>query len=166
MKFHHTLSHLSLLLGFFVSHNVVQAFAPATTITTNFKTTSSSSPSSSSSITTSSSTKLNALSAEDILKRARKAAGVEEEPEPEPIFNDGILNDFQESLLLFEKRVKQGPGSLSYSELIQLNGSLNNIIKDMNEYRPVAEPVSVPAVPTMQSSRTLKFDNTDPNTSK
>ena len=83
---------------------------------------------------TSSSTKLNALTAEDILKRARKAAGVEEEPEPEPIFNDGILSDFQESLLLLEKRVKKGPGSLSSSEVQDLDGMLSRILKDMKEY--------------------------------
>ena len=67
----------------------------------------------------STSTELNALTADDILKRARKAAGVEEE-EPEPIFNEVIMNDFQESLLLLEKRVKQGPSALSSMEIQDL----------------------------------------------
>jgi len=77
------------------------------------------------------STQLNALTAQDILKRARKAAGVEEEPEPEPIFNDQIMNDFQQSLLMLEKRVKAGPGSLSSDEVKDLEIMLNRIMKDM-----------------------------------
>lgn len=96
------------------------------------------------------STQLNALTAQDILKRARKAAGVEEEPEPEPIFNDQIMNDFQQSLLMLEKRVKAGPGSLSSDEVKDLDIMLNRIMKDMVNHdgvvsRSVATTTNTPA---------------------
>jgi hypothetical protein len=84
--------------------------------------------------TTTTSTKLNALTAEDILKRARKSAGVEEEAEPEPIFTDTILTDFQEALLLLEKRVKEGPASLNSNEIYDLENRLNRILLDIKTY--------------------------------
>jgi len=71
------------------------------------------------------------LKAADILKRARQAAGVEEE-EPEQIFSDAILDDFQQSLLLLEKRVKGGPGSLTLNEVQDLERATKNIIQDMS----------------------------------
>lgn len=131
-------STLSLTLLYITQ---VQCFAPSSVLSSS----------------QSSTTKLNALTSDDILKRARKAAGVEEEPEPEPIFNDGIMSDFQESLLLLEKRVKEGPGCLSSSEVQNLDGMLNRILKDMKEYdaadgtgNPTA--TASPAVPVAQSA--------------
>jgi len=94
------------------------------------------------SLSTTTTTSLNALTAADILKRARKSAGVEEEPEPEPIFNDGIMTDFQETLLLLERRVKGGPGSLSADEVQELDGRLDRILKDMRENDSGVAPVS------------------------
>ena len=119
-------------------------------------------------------TSLNALTAADILKRARKAAGVEEEPEPEPIFNDGIMTDLQQSLLLLERRVKEGPGSLSADEVNSLDGSLDRILKDMREkdsgVAPVsrampppgtAAPVATPAAPDPTSIASVLNNNNE-----
>jgi hypothetical protein len=92
--------------------------------------------------TTTTTTSLNALTAADILKRARKSAGVEEEPEPEPIFNDGIMTDLQQALLLLERRVKEGPGSLSADEVRSLDGNLDRILKEMREKDSGVAPVS------------------------
>ncbi len=143
---------LSLLL---ISSVQVQSFSP---------TSSSSNSNSNKIITTSTSTsttKLSALTSDDILKRARKAAGVEEEPEPEPIFNEMIMNDFQQSLLLLEKRVKEGPASLSSSEVQNLDVMLNRIVTDMREHNAgagagsgsgSAGAVTVPAVPVVSTS--------------
>lgn len=97
------------------------------------------------------STKLNALTADDILKRARKAAGVEED-EPEQLFKDEILIDFQESLLLLEKRVKQGPGSLSSVEVNDLENRLKNIIQDLKENDNGEAPVSRAMPPPQMAS--------------
>mmetsp|Transcript_22425 Transcript_22425/g.33559 ORF Transcript_22425/g.33559 Transcript_22425/m.33559 type:complete len:230 (-) Transcript_22425:255-944(-) len=102
----------------------VQSFAPALTNNNNLVR-------GAHDINTSSTTKLYGLTSDDILKRARKAAGVEEEPEPEPIFNETIMNDFQQSLLLLEKRVKEGPGSLSSTEVQNLDTMLNRILVDL-----------------------------------
>lgn len=132
--------------------HVTQSFAPQTLATKKSSTTSS--------------TSLNALTAADILKRARKSAGVEEEPEPEPIFNDGILNDFQQSLLLLEKRVKEGPGSLSSIEVQDLIAMLNRIVIDMKDYDAsggsvpgiAGAPPATPTPPAVSSSASSTLD--------
>ena len=129
----------SLLL---LSIGQVQAFTPTTQFTVG-----------TSISTKESTTTLNALTAQDILERARKSAGVEEEPEPEPIFNDGILNDFQQSLLLMEKRVKQGPSSLSSMEVQNLEIMLSRIVSDMKAYDAAGGAVpGIAAAPSAAAS--------------
>jgi hypothetical protein len=76
------------------------------------------------------------LTSADILARARKAAGVpEEEIEEEgpTLFNDDLLNDMQQSLLILEKRVKEGPGTVSLLELEELQAMTERIVKDMKD---------------------------------
>ncbi len=116
-----TTSFLLLLL----SSTNVQSFTPSITITTKTATTKS---------TTHSTTKLYGLSAQDILKRARQAAGVPEEEEEPPLFNDTIMNDFQETLLTLEKRVKNGPSSLEENEVKDLQMRLNRIVNEMKSF--------------------------------
>lgn len=74
-----------------------------------------------------------AQTAAERLRKAREAAGVKENDE-EQMFSDDLLLDFQQALLSLEKRVKEGPGSLSSDEVMVLEGRLNNIINEMNEY--------------------------------
>ena len=74
-----------------------------------------------------------AQTAAERLRNAREAAGVKED-DKEQIFSDELLLDFQQALLSLEKRVKEGPGSLSSDEVKILEGRLNNIINEMNEY--------------------------------
>jgi hypothetical protein len=74
-----------------------------------------------------------AQTAAERLRKAREAAGVKENDE-EQIFSDDLLLDFQQALLSLEKRVKEGPGSLRSDEVAVLEGRLNNIINEMNEY--------------------------------
>lgn len=81
------------------------------------------------------STQLRALTHKDILARARKAAGQPEEEDDEPpqLFSDELLVDMQASLLLLEKRVKNGVNSLSKSELQNLESMLGRIVVDLEE---------------------------------
>lgn len=86
----------------------------------------------------SSSTQLHALTAKDILARARKAVGRAEDEdaddEPPKIFEDDLLEDMQTSLLTLEKRVKKGPRSLDQDEVRNLEGMLNRIINEMKNF--------------------------------
>mmetsp|Transcript_26590 Transcript_26590/g.37450 ORF Transcript_26590/g.37450 Transcript_26590/m.37450 type:complete len:333 (-) Transcript_26590:51-1049(-) len=71
---------------------------------------------------------------EEIVKRARKAAGLpEDEEEPPKLFEDDILDDFQQSLIKLEKRVKEGPGSLSAEEVNELDAATQRIVAEMKE---------------------------------
>jgi len=77
------------------------------------------------------------LTHEEILARARRAVGA---PEPEPeeeapatiIFDDFILADMQSALLKMERRVQEGPGSLSMLDAEELDGELKRIIDEMH----------------------------------
>lgn len=83
-----------------------------------------------------SSTQLHALTAKDILARARKAVGRPEEDEDEPpkLFDDDLLDDMQTSLLMLEKRVKKGPRSLNQDDVRNLESMLNRIVTEMKNF--------------------------------
>ncbi len=79
-------------------------------------------------------TQLAALTHTDILNRARKAIGqpeIEEEPQ---IFDDNILDDFQAVLLILEKRVKEGPSSLSVGEIEEFEIMTTRIVSEHRHY--------------------------------
>jgi hypothetical protein len=77
-----------------------------------------------------------ALNSKDILARARKAAGlpmVKNEPEAPKLFEDGLLDDMQQSLLKLERRVKEGPGSLSLLEVEEFEAATQRILAEMKQ---------------------------------
>lgn len=83
----------------------------------------------------SSSTQLDALTAKDILARARQAVGRADEDDESPkLFDDELLDDMQKSLLVLEKRVKQGPRSLSQTEIQNLEDMLGRIVNEMESF--------------------------------
>lgn len=93
-------------------------------------------------------TQLHALTAKDILARARKAVGQPEEEDDEPpqIFDDAILEDMQQTLLILEKRVKGGPGSLNKEDVADLGTLTGRIVTEMNAFiKNGGEPPSKPA---------------------
>jgi hypothetical protein len=77
-------------------------------------------------------------------------------PESAPLlFDENLLDDIQQALLTLEKRVKEGPGSLSLSEVKDLDGRFHRITEDMklNEHKKPERPpqtgapsIRVPAV--------------------
>ena len=76
------------------------------------------------------------LTSADILARARKAAGLPEADTPlegPQLFDDALLDDMQQSLLTLEKRVNSGPGTLSLTEVEELQAMAGRILKDMKE---------------------------------
>eukprot|EP00980_Cylindrotheca_fusiformis_P028374 scaffold22596_cov131-Cylindrotheca_fusiformis.AAC.3 len=102
------------------------------------------------------------LSAADILARARKAAGVPEdaaEEEGPKLFDDDLVDDMQQVLLTLEKRVKEGPGSVSLLEVEEFQAMTGRILNDMKEKEATrlselasgSSPV-VPAKPAIASA--------------
>jgi len=79
-------------------------------------------------------TQLAALTHTDILNRARKAVGQPEIEEKPQIFDDNLLEDFKSALLILEKRVKEGPSSLSVGEIQEFEIMTGRIIKEHDEY--------------------------------
>lgn len=79
------------------------------------------------------------LTAADILSRARKSVGMsaDDEPENSPVvllFENHVLQDIQKTLFTLEKRVKNGPRSLSIDEINELEAASDRIIHDMKTY--------------------------------
>ncbi|GAX15075.1 hypothetical protein FisN_12Lh228 [Fistulifera solaris] len=70
---------------------------------------------------------------DDVIARARENAGMFDVLEPPSLFDDDLLDDMQQALLTMEKRVQQGPGSLTSSEVQDLGARLNRIIQEMKE---------------------------------
>ena len=80
---------------------------------------------------TSSSISMTSSASQDFVNRARKAAGMEPEAPPPKIFSDDLLADIQHCLLTLEKRVKEGPGSLSHAEIDEFALASARVLNDM-----------------------------------
>lgn len=98
------------------------------------------------------------LKSQEILARARKAAGIEEEEpeqETEKIFSEALYDDLQEILKTLEKRVSGGQGSLSLLEVEEFDHMTNRVLVDMRlteDYRlnmanSAAAPQAVATLP-------------------
>jgi len=130
------------------SSSSTSAFVPSTTLPLL-----RSPPSSSSSLILSS-----GLTSEDILARARaavgdkgggKAAGADGPTEvlPAEHFSPEILEDIKSSLQMFEHRIANGPGSLSYDDVEELDACTKRIVEDLLNYNG-KEVVNVGTPPT------------------
>lgn len=91
------------------------------------------------------------LTSEEILARARKASGQPEQPDSLPlVFDEDILADMQSALLMLEKRVQDGPGSLTHHEIKELTTQLDRIVAEMHQnphrrhQKPVRQQASSP----------------------
>mmetsp|Transcript_21300 Transcript_21300/g.49316 ORF Transcript_21300/g.49316 Transcript_21300/m.49316 type:complete len:251 (-) Transcript_21300:871-1623(-) len=73
------------------------------------------------------------LTSEEIVARARKAVGLPEEEGPQFVFDEDLLNDMQSALLKLERRVQEGPGSLSMLEVEELDGEVHRILDEMHQ---------------------------------
>jgi hypothetical protein len=69
--------------------------------------------------------------AADTIAKARKAAGLPVEEEAPQLFTDSLLEDMRASLLLLERRVKEGPGSLSPADVDYFQAATDRIYADM-----------------------------------
>lgn len=79
------------------------------------------------------------LTAADILARARKAVNRSSNAENDEgkdesaiLFDDSLMNDMKYCLVALEKRVKEGPGSLTVQEIQGISDASTRIVRDMN----------------------------------
>ncbi|KAL7568718.1 hypothetical protein ACA910_021712 [Epithemia clementina (nom. ined.)] len=82
------------------------------------------------------------ITAKEILDRARKASGLPEDESAPMIFDEDILSDMQSALLKLERRVQEGPGSLSILEVEELDGEMSRIVDELhkNPHRRASRP--------------------------
>eukprot|EP00339_Tiarina_fusa_P024500 CAMPEP_0117072068 /NCGR_PEP_ID=MMETSP0472-20121206/50686_1 /TAXON_ID=693140 ORGANISM="Tiarina fusus, Strain LIS" /NCGR_SAMPLE_ID=MMETSP0472 /ASSEMBLY_ACC=CAM_ASM_000603 /LENGTH=154 /DNA_ID=CAMNT_0004795943 /DNA_START=76 /DNA_END=537 /DNA_ORIENTATION=+ len=74
------------------------------------------------------------LSPAELLAQVRKSKGLPEEIEEAPkLFEESLYDDMQNILLTLEKRVADGPGSLSMLEVEEFSAMTNRLLKEMKE---------------------------------
>lgn len=107
------------------------------------------------------------LTADEILARSRQAVGMpadsaEGPPDALPLlFDEDLLTDLQSALLKLERRVQEGPGALTASELDELDGELQRMVAELhaNPDRRHAKPVrKVEAATVVASSSSSEED--------
>lgn len=78
---------------------------------------------------------------DDIIARARENAGMPDVPEAPQLFDEDLLDDMQQALLMMEKRIKEGPSSLTSVQVQDLGARLNRIVHEMktNEHQSPKE---------------------------
>lgn len=86
-------------------------------------------------------------SVDPIIERARALAGVPTPETPPKLFNDDLLLDMQNVLLAMERRVKDGPNSLSVSEVTDMEAAIERIVAEMK----VNQNKKPDRIPAMQS---------------
>jgi hypothetical protein len=77
-------------------------------------------------------------------------------PEPPKLFDDSLLQDMSSVLLTLEKRVKEGPGSLTSAEVDDLSDQLERIKHDMrvNQDKKPPRPARVDSEETQSATET------------
>jgi hypothetical protein len=96
---------------------------------------------------------------EDFMKRSQKVKTVlEDDEKPPKLFEDDLLDDMQQSLLTLDKRVKEGPGSLTKEEVDEFEAATQRILTEMKEFNASggsspgsSAPASPPAASTCES---------------
>lgn len=69
------------------------------------------------------------------MKRSQKVKTVlEDDEKPPKLFEDDLLDDMQQSLLTLDKRVKEGPGSLTKEEVDEFEAATQRILTEMKEF--------------------------------
>lgn len=116
------------------------------------------------------------MSAEELKARM----GIQDDEPPPKLFSDSLYDDMQQTLLLLEKRIAQGPGSLSLLEVESLGAQTQRIIVEMRSFEanrvsgqgiakvggpppppvaPVQEQVVTPAAEIVQSKEITDISN-------
>ena len=70
------------------------------------------------------------MSAEQI----KAQMGIQEDEPPPKLFSESLYEDIQQTLLLLEKRIAQGPGSLSLLEVEAISAQTHRIAEEMRNF--------------------------------
>jgi hypothetical protein len=115
------------------------------------------------------------LTPQEILARQREKQGLSADADEPKLYSDEILNNLQQILLTMEKRVKEGPGSVTSSEVDEFVVMSQNVLDEMKqkEYErledasssasstPASTPVDVTASRTSSTIVTNPDDNSE-----
>jgi hypothetical protein len=71
--------------------------------------------------------------AQDFINRAREDAEAAPEEVVPKLFEDDLLDDMQQCLLLLEQRVKEGPGSLTHENVDAFARAAGRVLQDMHQ---------------------------------
>lgn len=96
------------------------------------------------------------VNVDDIVARAREKAGMPQDEGAPPLFDEDLYGDMQEVLLLLERRVQEGLGSVTVNEIEGLSWRVDRITEDMifNQHKKSPRPprqLEEDAPPTIQS---------------
>lgn len=100
------------------------------------------------------------LSPSEIVAQQRAKSGLPNPDQHPKLYSDELLEDMKDILLLLEKRVQGGPGSISTAEVESFSTMSNNIVAEMkskeyerlNDATSPASEVSPPPPPPIESA--------------
>jgi hypothetical protein len=95
------------------------------------------------------------LSQEEIFARMQQKPVMDDAP-PVFLYDEAMLADMEAVLLALEKRVQEGPGALTSTEIDQLDIRLHKIIHEMklNEHKPRTPPQQASTTTTTSTTTT------------
>jgi hypothetical protein len=80
-------------------------------------------------------TRTKPLSPKEIKAQMREKQGLsDEDEEPPKLFSDSLYDDMKNTLLALEKRIKEGPGSLSMLEVEEVCAQTQRIVVEMRDF--------------------------------
>jgi hypothetical protein len=90
------------------------------------------------------------LTPKEILARQREKQGLSADADEPKLYSDEILNNLQQILLTMEKRVKEGPGSVTSSEVDEFVVMSQNVLDEMKqkEYERLEDASSITSAST------------------
>lgn len=99
------------------------------------------------------------LSPKEVLERQRAMQGLSEDEDDEypKLFDDGLLDNMQQMLLTLEKRVQDGPGSLSIlevEEFITMSQAVSTEMKEKERQR-LQDAAAAAAAPSVSAANTV-----------
>ena len=96
---------------------------------------------------------------EDFMKRSQKVKTVlEDDEKPPKLFEDDLLGDMQQSLLTLDKRVKEGPGSLTQEEVNEFEAATKRILTEMKEFNASAGSSMGGSAPTSPPGASSSYE--------
>lgn len=108
------------------------------------------------------------LSPKEILAQQEAKTGLPDPDKHPKLFSDELLDDMKEILIILEKRIQEGPGSIDAAEVKKFSGMSNNVLDEMKqkEYERLEDakspaPTSTTETVVSESSATVASASVD-----